>query len=228
MCEDMIDIMSVGRAVWQGPGEENQVWMSVMLRFVLAAVLLVVPAAAQAQQPRHGHSTDMRHAMPTHRAMPGRHGDKSRATMPTEPGQGAFAAIQEIVALLAADPKTDWSKVNIERLRKHLVDMSNVTLYARAVAAPVANGVRFTVTGDGAVRDSIHRMVGRHARMMDGRQGWHYAVVDRPDGAVLTVTVADPKDLPKLKALGFIGVMALGMHHQRHHLMIATGKYPYE
>ena len=31
-----------------------------------------------------------------------------------EPGQAAFAAIQEIVALLDADPSTDWSKVNIK------------------------------------------------------------------------------------------------------------------
>ncbi len=205
-----------------------------MLRIVLAAFLLVVPAAAQAQHAQHRHAPGMPHtmpqsqAMPRHHAMPNHRGVQARTTWPTEPGQGAFAAIQEIVAMLAADPKTDWSKVNIEKLRKHLVDMSNVTLYARATAEPVANGVRFTVTGDGPVRDSIHRMVPRHAKMMDGSGGWHYAAVNRPDGAVLTVTVSDPKDLPKLKALGFIGVMALGMHHQRHHMMIATGQYQYD
>ena len=31
--------------------------------------------------------------------------------LPTESGQSAFAAIHEIVELLEADPKTDWSKV---------------------------------------------------------------------------------------------------------------------
>ncbi|MFX5914869.1 hypothetical protein ABTE45_18800, partial [Acinetobacter baumannii] len=50
--------------------------------------------------------------------------------MPTQPGQSAFAAILEIVALLEADPATDWSKVNIEALRQHLIDMDNVTLRA--------------------------------------------------------------------------------------------------
>ena len=31
----------------------------------------------------------------------------------------------------------------------------------------------------------------------------------------------------KLKALGFIGVMTVGMHHQEHHLMIARGMHPH-
>ncbi len=35
------------------------------------------------------------------------------AGQPTLPGQDAFGTIQEIVRLLEADPKTDWSKVNI-------------------------------------------------------------------------------------------------------------------
>lgn len=193
-----------------------------MIRYLLAAFLLAVPAAARAQQAEPKHPTAMNHAMPGH------HAAKPHGALPTEPGQAAFAAIQEIVALLEANPNTDWSKVDIEKLRRHLVDMNNVTLHARAVASPVADGVRFVVTGDGAVRGSIRRMVTRHAKMMDGRKGWRYRAEVRPDGTVLTVTVADPKDLVKLKALGFIGVMALGMHHQRHHLMIATGKYPYD
>lgn len=42
--------------------------------------------------------------------------------------QSAFVAIQEIVWLQEANPKTDWSKVNIELLRQHLIDMDNVSL----------------------------------------------------------------------------------------------------
>jgi hypothetical protein len=33
---------------------------------------------------------------------------------PTMPGQEAFGAIQEIVRILDADPKTDWSRVDLE------------------------------------------------------------------------------------------------------------------
>lgn len=52
------------------------------------------------------------------------------ASQPTEPGQGAFAAIAEIVALLSADTSTDWSRVDITALREHLVDMNQLTLNA--------------------------------------------------------------------------------------------------
>jgi hypothetical protein len=35
------------------------------------------------------------------------------------------------------------------------------------------------------------------------------------------------KDAAKLRGLGFFGVLALGMHHQAHHLMIARGQSPH-
>ena len=145
---------------------------------------------------------------------------------PTQVGQSAFAAIQEIVAILEADPKTDWSKVDIEALRRHLVDMNNVTLYADAKADPVDGGVRFVVTGAGPVVDSIRRMTLAHAATMNGVGGWSYQAEPLDGGAALTVKVP-PKDLAKLKALGFIGVMTRGMHHQMHHLMIARGEHPH-
>ena len=66
------------------------------------------------------------------------------------PGQDAFGAIQEIVRILEADPKTDWSKVNLEALRQHLIDMNEVTLKADAVAKPIDGGIEVTVTGTGA------------------------------------------------------------------------------
>src|SRR3954462_9782731 len=60
--------------------------------------------------------------------------------VPTMPGQDAFGTIQEIVGILEADPATDWSKVDIEALRQHLIDMNEVTLNAKAVATPVDGG----------------------------------------------------------------------------------------
>jgi hypothetical protein len=142
---------------------------------------------------------------------------------PTQGGQGAFAAIQEIVAILEADPKTDWSKVDIEALRQHLIDMDAVTLRSESKTEPVDGGVRFVVTGAGPVRDSIRRMIFAHAATMNGVGGWRMSAAEIDDGATLTV-LAPPKDATKLKALGFIGVLTLGMHHQMHHLMIAKGE----
>ncbi len=192
-----------------------------MLR-VLAILALFIPTAALAQSTgpgtMHGHSMD--HHMGS--AMDHNPG----SAMPTQAGQGAFAAIQEIVEILEADPRTDWSKVDIEALRQHLIDMNNVTLYAAVTSEPVEGGMRFTVTGTGPVRDSIRRMLSAHAHTMDGAGGWRYAARDIDSGATLTVRVP-PQDLVKLKALGFIGVMARGMHHQEHHLMIARGEHPH-
>ncbi len=188
-----------------------------MIRILTATLVLgALPAFAQ---PAHV-GAHVGHAAGHHQGMAG------PAAAPKEPGQGAFAAIQEIVQILAADPRTDWSKVDIEALRRHLIDMSNVTLGAAVAREPAGSGVRFTVTGAGPVRDSIRRMLRAHAAMMDGAEGWRFAAAEVADGAILTVTVP-PADLAKLRALGFIGVLTQGMHHQAHHLMIARGEHPH-
>lgn len=190
-----------------------------MLRFLVLTVLLVVSPTAYAQQAGHDHGAGMSHQAPAGMAAGGG---------PREPGQAAFAAIQEVVAILISDPTADWSKVDIEALRQHLIDMDNVTLRAQVQAVPVAVGMRYTVTGAGAVRESIRRMVRSHAKTMSGTNDMIFEAEDAPDGAVLTVKVTDAEALPRLKALGFIGVMTLGMHHQEHHLMIASGRGPHE
>lgn len=173
---------------------------------VLAAALLAI-SPALAQHAHHGAAA-------------------TNVPAPTQAGQAAFAAIAEIVAILEADPATDWSRVDIEALRRHLLDMDNVTLRADVVASTVAGGMAFAVTGAGAVRDSIRRMVTAHAREMNGAGGWALAAVVTDSGATLTVTVP-PTDQAKLRGMGFIGVMTRGMHHQAHHLMIARGMGPH-
>ncbi len=56
-------------------------------------------------------------------------------------------------------------------MRQHLVDMNNVMLAAEVKDAPIDGGLRFDVTGEGAVRDSIRRMVEAHAVAMNGVDG---------------------------------------------------------
>jgi predicted RNA binding protein YcfA (HicA-like mRNA interferase family) len=41
----------------------------------------------------------------------------------------------------------------------------------------------------------------------------------------LVVISDDPAQVTKLKALGFMGIMVQGSHHQRHHLMMAKGAF---
>jgi len=129
--------------------------------------------------------------------------------------------------MLEADPQTDWSKVNIEALRQHLIDMNNVTLEAKVTSDPVEGGMRFDVTGEGPIGDSIRRMIMAHAATMNGVDGWHFQAAATESGATLTV-IPPSKDLAKLHGLGFIGVMTRGMHHQEHHLMLARGENPHE
>jgi hypothetical protein len=147
--------------------------------------------------------------------------------LPAQAGQAAFSAIQELVALLEADPSVDWSRVDFDALRSHLVDMDNVTTGARVRTEEIERGARFVVTGDGAVRDSIQRMVPAHAATADGDGGWDYAAELRPDGAVLTVRADAPPDVARIRGLGFFGLLARGMHHQEHHLRIARGEPPH-
>jgi hypothetical protein len=44
---------------------------------------------------------------------------------------------------------------------------------------------------------------------------------------VLTVTAADPRQAAIIRGLGFIGVLASGSHHRRHHLAMARGEMAY-
>jgi hypothetical protein len=167
---------------------------------------------AIAQPPEHAH--DGHRTAPVSSSAPG---------TPQQPGEAAFGAIQEIVALLEADPRTDWSKVNIEALRRHLIDMNNVTLRADVKVVESGNAITFRVAGEGDARSSVQRMIAAHAATMNGEQGWRFSAEMTAWGADLNVSPPDAASLEKLRALGFIGIMTWGMHHQQHHLMIAQG-----
>jgi len=144
---------------------------------------------------------------------------------PTMPGQDAFGAIQEVVQILDSDPTTDWSKVNIAALREHLIDMNDVTLHAAATERALDNGIEIAVTGEGRTLEAIKRMVPAHVSELVNI-GWNAKTEDLPNGVKLTVTSDDAKQVTKLKALGFMGIMVQGGHHQPHHLMIARGEFP--
>lgn len=180
----------------------------------LTASGLALPSSVRAQS-----SQD---APPAAHAM---HHATGESVSPTLPGQDAFGAIQEIVRILEADPTTDWSKVNLEALRQHLVDMNEVTLKAAAQAQPIDGGLRLTVTGDGRTREAIQRMVPAQAHEIERTHlnGWSAETDSLPNGVVLTVTAADPREAAHIRGLGFIGIMASGSHHQPHHLAIARG-----
>ena len=201
--------------------KSNLIAAALAVLAICAAALVVHPPLAVAQQSGDVMPNDQMQMM--HQQMvPG-----SQTTTPTMPGQDAFGAVQEIVRILEADPKTDWSKVNLEVLRQHLIDMSEVTLKADAVTKPIDGGIEVTVTGTGRTVEAIQRMVPAQAHQVDQTHlnGWSAKTEPLPNGVLLTVTAGDPQQVQHIRGLGFIGFMASGSHHQAHHLAMAKGEF---
>lgn len=186
--------------------------------------------AVQAQPgPMAGHGMPME-GSPMHRIMGQQNHGTNRGIehmglTPAQPGQSAFGAVQEIIRILEADPKTDWSKVNLDGLRQHLIDMDEVTLRADATVQKIDGGIQVAVTGQGRTLDAIRRMVPADAQHLNGQNGWTVRTTDLPDGVTLAGTSTDPKQTAIIRGLGFIGVLASGSYHQEHHLMMARGKH---
>ena len=164
-------------------------------------------------------------SMPMHHSMSGMmmYRPGMQSGLPMEPGQAAFGAIQEIVQMLQADPTTNWSKVDVDALRQHLIDMDEVTMRANAQKEPVENGLRIKVTGSGRTLEAIQRMIPAHAKDINGLYGWTVQAEAIANGEELTVTATNAADVQKIRALGFMGIMVQGTH-QMHHLAMAKGE----
>jgi hypothetical protein len=156
------------------------------------------------------------------------HANHMMGAKPAVPaGQDAYATIAAIVAQLEADSTTDWSKVNIEALRQHLIVMNDVTLHARAQQSTVPGGASMDVTGDGKTAESIRAMLHAHSTMLAQMGPYRSTVTDIPGGVRFVVTAANAQDqatVSKIRGLGFAGLLTLGDHHTPHHLALARGQ----
>jgi len=150
-----------------------------------------------------------------------------RTAAAPQSGQAAFAAISEVVRKLKADPGTDWSKVNIEAVRAHLIDMDDVVMRASAKATNVDGGVSLDITGTGNVAAAIKRMGAMHAMALN-EEGEYVAKSSEIAGGVRLVVTAknagEAKAVARIRGLGFAGMLAEGDHHAAHHLMLAKGE----
>lgn len=186
---------------------------------LIAAALVPSMLAAQEREHRPGMSHDSS-SMALHAAT---------ASSPQQPGQAAFAAIAEVVRILEADSTTDWTKVNIEALRQHLIDMDDVTMRSVVVQENVAGGARFVVTGTGRTVEAIRRMSTVHAAVLGTESTMRATVEELPSGTRVTVVAARPGDSrleARIRALGFVGLLTTGGHHGPHHVAIASGTPP--
>ena len=175
-----------------------------------------------------GHMQEMMRQHQGMMPMGGHAGMHGASMTPTLPGQDAFGAIQEIVRILDADPKTDWSKVDLEALRQHLIDMNEVTLHADGAPKQIDGGLEIAVTGSGRTLVAIQRMIPAYAQMANGYDGWSAKASELPNGELLTVTATNPKEVQHIRGLGFIGLLASGSWHQPHHLAMAKGEFDHD
>jgi hypothetical protein len=204
---------------------------TITLGVALAGVILAPTAFAQhPSMPESGQSY-------SHDSMPGHGGDMHaqhmramqgvNAGVPTMPGQDAFGAIAEIVRLLDADPATDWAKVDIERLRQHLIDMNEVVLRSAVKQTPITGGLAMEITGTGRTEQAIRAMVVPHAGELDRLPSFAAKTESIPGGVRLTVLARNPDDakiVACIRGLGFAGLITEGAHHQAHHLAMAKGE----
>src|SRR3954470_15910535 len=146
---------------------------------------------------------------------------------PTQPGQAAYGSIAEVVRILEADPNTDWTRVNIEALRQHLIDMDEVTLRSKATRRNVDGGLEMDVTGSGRTVSAIRQLLASHAATLEMGDTYHATSTDIPEGARLTVTARNPNDaktIARIRGLGFAGIITEGNHHPMHHIALARGE----
>jgi hypothetical protein len=198
---------------------------TIALSLGLAALLTTPPLLAQSPPatPTPGHQ--MGHPMRHH--LPGHHTTAPTAGAATLPGQDAFGAIAEVVRLLEADPGTDWSRVDLERLRQHLIDMNEVVLRSEVKSSSVPGGLAMEITGAARTEQAIRAMVAPHAVELDRMSEWAARTESIPGGLRLTVTSRTPEDakaVARIRGLGFIGLLVQGGHHGPHHLAMAKGE----
>ena len=142
----------------------------------------------------------------------------------TEPGQGAFAALSEIVRILSADMTTDWSRVNFSGLREHLVDMDKLITETEVREEAIEGGLKMHIALAGRQGEAALRMLPAHSSFMSMETAWASDLEQSGNTFIWSVTTSKAAEVAKIRALGFFGIMATGDHHRAHHLALARGE----
>ena len=186
-------------------------------KLILMVTALLGGTAIAAQTAHSGHGEGMDHE--THSQ-----GPPLQNSILTEPGQGAFAALSEVVRVLEADPDTDWGRVDLAGLRAHLVDMDRLVSDTIVEETELPDGLSAMATGAADTLATIRRMVPAHAAQLAQDDRWTVEEVDSENGVELRVTSGDPSVVARIRGLGFFGLMASQDHHREHHMMMARGE----
>ncbi len=184
-------------------------WKRLVLLTAWIGGSLIMPAVAQ-QMPHDAHRSAMSSGL-------------------TEPGQAIFGTVQEIIRRIESDTTVTWKDVDLEGIRQHLIDMHQVAMNVDVVYQhPIEGGVRIRVRpSTPRAAASLNRVLATHPTPLKHETGWDMTV-QRGDGYHdVRVTTANPDEVPKIRGLGYISLLAHGGHHQQHHWMMATGQSPH-
>lgn len=157
------------------------------------------------------------------------HNQENEAQQLTEPGHDMFGTIQEVIRKLEEDPETDWSEVNLEPLRKHLLDMRDITEHVQVlVQKPIEKGIQIKIQPTRKrAKSALNRVLNAHPDQLKKETGWRMNVTKKEATYLLEVTTSQSHEISKIRGLGYIGIMAYGKHHQQHHWKLATGQHPH-
>jgi hypothetical protein len=182
-------------------------------------IILVDLAGPVQAQHHHAHSSEKAQTPST----------AAGSTVLQAPGQAVFGTVQEAIRRLEADSTTDWSQVDVARLRQHLLDMHHVAMHVTVEKkTSIENGVRLRVRPTTeAARASLGRVLDAHPHMLKQEAGWTMTVEEQDEAYVLRTTTDDLSETAKIRALGYMGLLAYGQHHQRHHWHLVQGKHPH-
>ena len=134
------------------------------------------------------------------------------ATPLKEAGNAIFGTIQETIKMLDADPNTNWEKIDIEGLRQHLIDMENFTSGVDVLSEKkIEKGAEMVIRAKSEMaHHSLSRALKAHPSMLTSETGWTMGVKQSKERFTLTIETQKPEEVARLRALGYIGVMALG------------------
>lgn len=144
----------------------------------------------------------------------------------TQTGSDVFDAMQEVIAKLKEDSDTDWSQVDLEGLRQHLLDMKAFTEEVEVVKQnSIKNGVELVVKPQSdRAKKAMKNMLQMHPKMIKKEKGWEMTASETGGNWKISCTTAKEDEIELIRGLGYIGIVVEGAHHQIHHWMMATGK----
>jgi hypothetical protein len=150
-----------------------------------------------------------------------------RPSSPPTAAPTSLAVLAGLVARLEADPTSDWRRVDLEAVRRHLADLERVTLAAEVRAEELPGGVGLTVTGpDPASVAAIRRLLPERAARLAEARRWKVATVTVAEGLRVEVRSLDPREAGRIRALGLTGLLVVGPLDEAYLLSLARGEPP--